>query len=200
MKDEEKVVSALKADGIAVRSVWDLVNSSQRYRNAIPTLLRLLPEVENRKVKEAIVRALGVPEARGVAPRILIAEMKASRGDPFLGWAIGNTLSVLVTPKDDLFEDLADVLRDEELGFARQMLTDSLVKTKDPRVAEILVGVLPQEGMTGHALSALGAAKDFRSRRHVEKYLDHPNAFVRKQAKKALEKIDKAHPEMGSSG
>lgn len=63
---------ALKAVGMHVNSIYDLVNSTGDYPAAIPVLIQLLSQVETPKIKEQVVRALGVKSAKRVAEKPLI--------------------------------------------------------------------------------------------------------------------------------
>lgn len=193
-RDEKTVLDALREIGISVAGVWDLVNSRNSYAKAIPVLTRLLSEVRDARVKEAIARALTVRQARGVAARALASELRklveeGQEEQATLGWAIGNALAEVVTPKDELFDELSSLLRKRELGIARQMLTEALVKTKDPRALQVLVEILSDENLTGHALFALGKLGSPEAVPVVEQYLSHPNSWVRKEARKALTKL-----------
>ena len=88
----------LAAVGYSVGSVSELRDSSVRYTDAVPVLLRWLPRAETPKEKEQIVRALSVPWARQLALGPLIEEFIASPGDPkseSLRWAVGNGIEVL---------------------------------------------------------------------------------------------------------
>lgn len=187
--DSTSVAVACREAGVDIASIWDLVNSGRDYSRAIPALLDILPQIKDRKVKEGVVRALAVPEARGLAAKILLAEMRANLVDEMLVWAIGNTLSVVVTPEDGVFEDLAVLLRDDRLGMGRQMLADALVRTRDPRATGILLEVLPQKEISGHVLHALGELRSPEAIPSVTECLHSKNAFVRREAQKALEKI-----------
>ncbi|GIV22231.1 MAG: hypothetical protein KatS3mg023_3982 [Armatimonadota bacterium] len=53
-----------------------LVNTRLSYPEVIPTLVALLPQVQHPNVKEAIVRALTVKEAQGIANSVLIEQLK----------------------------------------------------------------------------------------------------------------------------
>ncbi len=87
--------------------------------------------------------------------------------------------------------DLLDVEMDALTGrAARQMITEALVRTKHPRAAEVLIDVLSDEILTGHAIHALGQLKSRKARDYIEKFRGHPNRWIRKEAKRALKKID----------
>ncbi|MFQ3611992.1 MAG: hypothetical protein SNJ72_10925, partial [Fimbriimonadales bacterium] len=53
-----------------------LINTRLSYPEVIPTLVALLPQVQHPRVKEAIVRALTVKEAQGIANSVLIEQLK----------------------------------------------------------------------------------------------------------------------------
>lgn len=53
-----------------------LCNTPLSYPEVIPTLVALLPQVKHPRVKEAIVRALTVKEAQGIANSVLIEQLK----------------------------------------------------------------------------------------------------------------------------
>ena len=195
MADRIRVVRALQETGLAVESVYDLVNSPRPYPQAIPVLLRLLGDVEDDRTKEGIVRALGVKEARGVAAPALIEEFKridpeqtGSRQD--LKWAIGNALSVVMD--ETVFDDVAQLLRDKRHGDAREMLVLGVARLKDRRSEGLLMQLLDDDELAGHAIIALGRLKAKRARPRIEQYLQHTKPWIRREARKALERIDRA--------
>jgi hypothetical protein len=98
VEQNERIVAALREVGLEVTHINDLVQSSAPYPQAIPILLRFLPEDLDRGIKECIVRALTVKEARGVAAKPLIREFERLPLEPEyegLKWAIGNALTVV---------------------------------------------------------------------------------------------------------
>src|SRR5262245_6515187 len=60
---EEPIVEDLRAHGIRVSSVWDLVNTDDDYQAAVPVLLKHLPRNYPEPVREGIARALAIPAA-----------------------------------------------------------------------------------------------------------------------------------------
>lgn len=191
--DAAPVLEDIRARGLVVGSVADLFNKKLDYRKAIPVLVDWLPRVDNRDVKEDIVRALSVKWAKGTpAPRMLVAEFERARDPDNVGlrWAIGNALEVLAS--DDLAEDLMRLACERRYGRAREMVVLALGKLKDPRVTDVLVNLLGDEEVVGHAVSALGKLRAGKARSHIEPLLEHPKAWVRKEARKALASIGRA--------
>ena len=95
-KDEAELVQELNQSGHDVESVWDFVNTSQPYPNAIPILIDHLSKNHHPRIREGIVRALTVKEARGVATNALIKEYKESTDESEGGykWVVANALTV----------------------------------------------------------------------------------------------------------
>ena len=195
VREDLRVAGALKRVGLAVSSVYDLVNTKEPYPKAIPVLIMLLPEIEHLAIKDGIVRALTVKEARGLAGPPLIREFLRYPFDEceemdhaqHNKWAVGNALSIVATESD--YDALVELLRDRRHGRARQMLTYALARTRDPRVGEELIRALDDPGLTLHAISTLGKYKAENARRYVEPFLSDERSVVRKAAKKALERL-----------
>lgn len=190
-REDEVVVSALAQAGIAAKSVYDLVNSREPYPEAIAVLIEMLPVVQHRIIKEGVVRALTVKEAKPIAARPLLDEFrKAEPEADMLKWAIANALTVVAD--DRVFDDIVELLRDKSHGHTREMLAWSLGNMRDPRAVDVLVEMLDDEEVAGHAIYALGKLKAKSARAKIERFLDHPKTWFRNEAKKALRKIDKA--------
>jgi HEAT repeat protein len=186
------VIADLRAAGFRVNDVADLFNKPMNYKNAIPILLAWLPRMLNPDVKEDIVRALSVKWARPVAAPALVVEFKKANGpnQSSLRWAIGNALEVVAD--DSVFEDLIRISIDRRFGNARQMVVQGLGKMKNPRTVAILVRLLDDEDVSAHAIFALGKLRAVEARSAIEPFLDHSRSLLRKEARKALAKIDAA--------
>jgi len=195
-KEDQRVATELRAVGIKVDGVYDLVNSRRSYKEAIPVLVKLLPSIQETRIKEGVVRALAVKEAVGEeVARAMIQEFEAI--DPSappveqgLRWAIANTLSVVA--RDSVFEQVAGLACDHRHGKAREMLAEALANMKDPRAVDVLIGLLDDDEIAGHAVVALGKLKAQAAKPAIERFLDHPKPWVRKEAEHALAKIQKA--------
>jgi HEAT repeat protein len=161
------------------------------YQRAVPILLRWLPRIDDLNVREEIVRTLSVKWAKPAAAPVLIKEFQKV-DDPvgLYKWAIGNALSVVAD--DSVFDDIVKLVKDKQHGRAREMVAVALGNMKDPRAVDVLIELLEDDEVAGHALIALGKQKDDRARQYIEPFLEHPKAWVRKEAKRALAKIDKA--------
>jgi len=142
-RQSQLLLDELANVGIRIKSVWDLVNSSGSYPEAIPILVRYLREPYFNRTKEGIVRALAVKEAKGLANKVVMEEYlklpKESHEEPWIfhyRWAFGNTMRIIVT-KNDL-EELIEIVLDETNGDSRNMFVRALAKLKSPKVRETL--------------------------------------------------------------
>jgi HEAT repeat protein len=186
----------LRATGVPVSDIWQLVNGKVQYRQAIPVLIDWLEHVDERvpgperaKVTEALARALTVPAARPAATPVLINAFRRVSDPSGMGlrWVIGNALSVVAD--DSVFDDVAALARDRGYGKGRQMVVLGLGRSSDPRAVPILLDLLNDEDVAAHAVTALGKLKATAARERIRSLLDHPQALVRREAKKALAKI-----------
>lgn len=188
----EPIVAELRAAGFPVRWISDLRRQKLDYGRAIPILLRWLPKVEHLGVKEEIVRTLSVRWARPMAAPALIEEFRAVPDASGLGlkWAIGNGLEVVAD--DRVFDDLLALVLDRRHGRAREMIVLALGRMKDPRAVDVLIHLLEDDDLVGHAAKALGKVKNGAARPHLERLLTHPRAWVRNEVKRAIAQIDRA--------
>jgi len=185
------IVRELKEAGFAVESIDELRRSGVSYKGAINVLLKWIPLTENVGVKESIVRALSVPWAKPTAARPLLGEFRTAPAATASGlkWAIGNALEVVAD--DSVLDEIFELAKDKRHGKSREMLAVALGNMKDPRAVDVLIELLSDEEVAGHALIGLGKLKAGKARPHIESFLDHPKPWIRKEAKKALAKLKK---------
>lgn len=153
------VLEELRGVGYGIDSLDDLRHSGIRYEAAIPILVRWLPRVNSTDAKEGIVRALSVPWAKGIAGPILIDEfMRTSSDDSAaahaLRWSIGNALEVIADKA--LLDSLVKIAANKKYGTSRQMAVLALGKVRDPKSVDLLIRLLDDEDVVGHAVKALG--------------------------------------------
>jgi hypothetical protein len=187
------VIDDLRSAGYKLYSLDELRRSGKRYESAIPILLQWLPRLSSPDAKEGIVRALSVPWAKPAAGPVLVAEFyEAPPEAEALRWAIGNALEVVVTPS--LLDRIIDIVSRKEGGTARQMAVLSLAKIKNPKSVAVLIQLLNDDQVAGHAIMALRKLKAPEALDHLERFVDHPQTWVRNEAKKAIAAIMKHIP------
>jgi hypothetical protein len=180
------ILNDLGAMGYRVNTIGELVQGKTEYRSAIPILLRWLPRISDPRVKEDIVRTLSVPWAKPAAAPVLMEEFRKA-DNAGLRWAIANGLAVIAD--DSVFEDLVRLVQDKGFGKAREMLALALGNMHDPRAVAVLMGLVEDEDVVGHAIMALGKLKAPVARTRLQELTGHPVEWIRKEAKKALANI-----------
>jgi HEAT repeat protein len=185
------MLSELKEAGVDVASAGYLLQGSKaEYQQAVPILLKWLPRIENRYVKEDIVRTLTMKWAGPQAAPPLIKEFERRDDELGVKWTIGNALSVVAD--DSVYDEIARIARDKTHGRAREMITYALGNMKNPAAVDVLCDLLDDNDVAGHALRPLGKLRASKARAKIELFLNHPKGWVRKEAKRALAKIDRA--------
>ena len=203
-REAEPLLAALEAAGIDTLDFGIFGPASFTtfdFERAAPVLVDWLPRVEDPRVKEAMVASLaGQRGARGEGARRLIDEYRRpEHADHFtLRWAIGDAMATLAGPDDA--DDIIEILRERGGGQARQMFCDALARTRDPRRVDVLIDLIADDDVAGHAISALRGIgrgtlpQPDRARPMLEALLARPTAteFARRQARAALKKLGSA--------
>jgi hypothetical protein len=117
----------LAAIGLPVASVWDLVNTSAPYPEAVPILLRHLATARHPVVRQGLARALTVREAKGVAGPPIVRELKHEE-NPETRWTLANALPVVATAAEA--DDIAALIADPNLEDVRDRLAKALRKPR----------------------------------------------------------------------
>lgn len=98
-EEEAPMITDLAKVGFEIGSVWDLVNTSKCYPAAIPTLLDHLRRPYHERIRNGIIRALTVKEAKGVAGSYILDELRRET-DSENRWVLANALTVIAEHED----------------------------------------------------------------------------------------------------
>jgi HEAT repeat protein len=196
----EAMLEELQAAGIATDDFGTFTRlrpTTVDYARAVPILLAWLPRIESLPAKVAIARSLtSEPEASRLgAARVLVDEF-AELDDEEAKWAIGNALATLAD--ESIADDLIRLMRKPEHGKGREMLCDALKRTGDPRTPDVLVELLDDDAVAGHAIFTLRSYGPKASlpllrnaREKLEQVVERSSSttFARTQTKKALQRL-----------
>ncbi|MFZ7942733.1 HEAT repeat domain-containing protein [Neobacillus sp. 19] len=185
--NKELLISEIRDLGYSISTIEELKKIDNKNKDVIPIILRHLSQITEFNHKEFLVRCLGV-KGFNSASSPLINEFKNSSNNTYK-WAIGNSLS-LILDKSSL-NDLLEIATDKKHGTARQMIVDGLGKFKDKKVIPVLVGLLEDKDVQGHALSALSRFKDPELIPYIKPFVNHEITWVRNTAKRAINKLEK---------
>lgn len=166
------------------------------YHKIVPILISWIPKQKSYMFKEALIRELSVPAAKEEALPVFINEFISAHNDDTASlykWAIGSGLDVFAS--DDIVDKLISLALDKKHGAARQMIVLGLGKIKDPvnkeKVTDVLISLLKDDDVAGHAIEALGKLEAKRARPYVEIFLTHKKVWWRNAAKSAIKKFTK---------
>jgi len=189
MEAAAPLMAELAATGYEVESL-EVIPQSRSHKDAVPILIKWLPKVASFPVKQSIIRALSVSWAGRDAVNALLTEFHSTSGSSTVGlkWAIGNALEVLAS--DEFFDAYVKVAQEKHHGIARQMVVSALGKMKNPKAVNVLLGLLGDEEVVGHALIGLKKLKAKEARPQIEPLLNHSKAWIRKAAKETLARIE----------
>lgn len=120
--DEAPVIAELAAVGVTVSSIYDFVGTQLAPDCALPILVRHLSMEHHPRIREGLIRALGIPSARSVAFELLCDVYRGER-DPTLRWVAANALSSMAR-----FEEVAALPGIEEFValFPKRRRTNGL--------------------------------------------------------------------------
>jgi len=186
--DKEKLLQEVRDKGVEINSINDLMYINMKHRDLVPILLKHLQEVDDEDDKEFLARCLGIKGFTEVSEP-LIQEFCRSN-NRFFKWAIGNTLSI-VRDKDSL-PKLLKIVQEKEHGTSRQMIVLGLGYYKEDEVKKVLVKLLDDDDVAGHAVSALRRIGDPKMAKYIEPFTTHKMTWIRNEAKKAMQKFEKA--------
>ncbi len=192
--DAAPVIKDLKELGFTIYdSMSDIFRykfNHKIYKRAIPVLIKWLSKIENLEVKDEIISCLRDKNGRdpAIVPILIkefyLADELAAKNQychdykANLGDAIGNSMN------DDYFDQIISIVQNKKHGDARIMLVLGLAKLKNPKVVDILIDLLKDEDVQGHAVTVLRKLKAKKAAPYVEPLLNHPITWIRNEAKK----------------
>lgn len=192
MSDPDLLISELRDSGFDVPDLSVLRESGTPYMAAIPVLVRWLP-TSDLLLKEQVARALSYLWAKSALPHLIreFESLPLEGSGPLTSvrWAIGNAIET--TWDDAYFDDLSRIASGRAFGRARQMVVLGFGNSKRHEAVLLLLSLLDDHDISGHATSALAKLGPAEATQGLERMLDDERAWVRKDAERGLAKIAK---------
>jgi hypothetical protein len=207
--DARPVLEALTDAGLRLKHLPHLINRDIDYSAQVPVLIEWLPRVEYAPVKATIAQALTVQKARPAAASALLHELRRAPPErplpPPDEWpdsiensnarllrsALGQALAF--TADDSYFDAISELIEDAATGSARsELISDYLGRFRPlrERAIPILRRLLSDDDLGRYALKPLARLRATEARPEMERFLHHDQAWVRRDAKRALAKLD----------
>jgi HEAT repeat protein len=176
----------LTARGVRVDSIVEVRRDRATFRSVLPVLLDWFRRTDNLELKGELAGVLATPWAKPSAAGALIEGFR-SVDDDSVRWSIGRALSDVAI--DAELGAIIELVEDRSYGRSREMLALALGKLKDARAVDVLIGLLDDADVVGHAVIALGKLRASRARGQVEALLRHEKAWIRRAAKTAVARM-----------
>jgi hypothetical protein len=159
-------------------------------RSAYPVLMEWLPRVHADAVKETLARRLAETGKSTETAQALLSEYREATSET-VKWALGDSIARVAPPRD--LEEAVELAADRGGGRGRQMLVYALWRVPSDHAREVILDLLDDPEVCGHAMYSLRLAfGNLEARRRIEALVDHSDEHVRTIARDTLKKIDRA--------
>lgn len=185
--DKKKLIREVSAMGYQIETIDDLMYINKKHRDLVPVLLKFIDSISDESSKRFIVRCLGV-KGFFEASATLIREFYQAT-DSSYKWTIGNSLG-LISDKDVL-PDMLKIVQEKEHGTARQMIVYNLGKFDGPETRQVLIGLLNDKDVAGHAIHAISKLHDKSLIKFIEPFQTYEVTWIRNTAKRAVKRLEK---------
>lgn len=140
--EEAPILRDLREVGLDVGSLWDFVNVSYKYPEAIPVLLKHLTLPYSDRTREGIARSLAVPELRTHSAWPILVEQyriapmgkgivaPGDKKEYRLGARDGLACALSVAVTDETLSELIALAKDRTNGDSRVLLLPALRSSK----------------------------------------------------------------------
>lgn len=193
-KEYVELLNEVNSYGYNFRKPNDIKKIGKNDKILIPILLKWLNKTTDFMAKSWIARCLTVKGYTEATEELLklYKTMDSEKGDK---WAVGNAIGVISDKR--YIDDYIEIITDKSNGSARQMIVNYMGAFKEERVKEVLISLLDDEEVNGHAIYALSKFKDISLIEKLEPFTAHKMTWKRNEAKKAIAKLEKLKEKEG---
>ena len=163
---------------------------------ATQLLIDLFDGVSDPVVKLLIAKKLALSPQRDIVIAFLFAKYLEDVSKDCIGydsyrWGLASLIESLASQRTKDVPRFLGVVRDRaEFGSSRQMLVLALAKMANLEIDRYLLELLSDDQVNGHAVIALGKRRVLRAAPLLRNFLEDERAWVRKEAAKAIKRID----------
>lgn len=186
--DVKQLIQDVESLGYKIDSIKELENITKKEKDLVPIMIKHIQLVEPLNLKTWFVNCLSKRGLYG-ATDFLLEEFKRSDNSCYK-WAIGNALEIIKNPK--IKSELLEIAKDKTHGSDRERIVAALgIFRNDVEVRNVLIDLLNDKDVTGHALEAIkkcGLPEDIP---YIEPYLLHKMTWIRREAERAITQIKK---------
>ncbi|MDO4691167.1 MAG: HEAT repeat domain-containing protein [Fusobacterium sp.] len=193
-KEYVELLNEVNSYGYNFKKPNDIKKIGKKDKILIPILLKWLNKTTDFMAKSWIARCLTVEGYTEATEELLklYKTMDSEKGDK---WAVGNAIGVISDKR--YIDDYIEIITDKSNGSARQMIVNYMGAFKEERVKKVLISLLDDEEVNGHAIYALSKFKDISLIEKLEPFTAHKMTWKRNEAKKAIAKLEKLKEKEG---
>lgn len=172
-------------------SVKDFLHNGPLKIEILNFLKENFEEIVEDNIKSYALMFVHIPGFDETVPFLLDAFEKEKNNDLDYKWRIGNALCTIKPKKLEHVRKMIELCINKKHGRSREMMVLALGYSKNENVIPILIKLLDDKDVEGHALGALAKFKRKELLPHFEKFLKHKTTYIRNIAKRAVESIKK---------
>jgi phosphoglycolate phosphatase-like HAD superfamily hydrolase len=185
--EQSAILADLRALGYDFSNLSVFAQAGVRYMDAVPLLIEWLRKATTPAMQQDLARALSNPSAKGTAMPALVEAFRNFTDEAGTRWAVGNSIETAYV--DTYFDHVAALALDPQYERARQMVVLALGKSKRPEAVGVLLQLMDDHDISGHAVFALSKRPNPQAREAFEEKLTDDRPWVRKKAALGLRKI-----------
>lgn len=185
----DELIKEVNTYGYDYKTINDLKKIGKKDKILIPVLLKWIDKFDDPDDKTWLARCLTVKGYIEATERLLklYYELDEKKSDK---WAVGNALCVIEDKR--YVDEYIKIITNKENGISRQMIVYGMGAYRDEeKVKKVLISLLDDEKVNGHAIYALSKFKDIELIKYIEPFLNHKMTWKRNEAKKAIKKLEK---------
>ncbi len=192
IKEQENLLKEVNSYGYNFTNLNELKQIDIKDKKLIPVLLKWLKKTDDIFYKSIIARYLTVKGYIEATRELLklYKEMDEAKGDK---WAIGNAIGVISDKR--FINEYIEIIKNKKNGISRQMIVYGMGAFKEEKVKKVLISLLDDDEVNGHAIYALSKFKDINLIEILKPFLNHKMTWKRNKAKKAIAKLEKLKKE-----
>ena len=185
----DELIKEVNTYGYDYKTINDLLKIGKKDKILIPVLLKWIDKFEDPRDKSWLARCLTVKGYTDATERLLnlyfeFADNKSRQ------WTVGNALGVIQDKR--YIDEYIKIITNKENGHSRQMIVEGMGAYRDEeKVKKVLISLLDDDDVDGHAIAALSKFKDIELIKYIEPFLNHKMTWKRNEAKKAIKKLEK---------
>lgn len=183
----KQLLNEINDAGYEITDKMQLWTLKKKHIFLIPILIKYIPRFKTFNRKEFIIRALGVKGFTEATPFLL--EEFYNNDNTNYKWAIGNSFEIILDSRYE--EEYIEIVKNSNHGISRQMIVLTLGRLRSEKAVNVLLNLLDDEEVNGHAIIALGYYKDKKLITHIEPFLQHELEWKKREAEKSIKKIEK---------